>query len=182
MMNYEMREEAMVGHEHGVSKKIEGSRSGGERSEPERRAPSCAARGVVALRDSKPPDPEVPSRARRRKFSAEYKKRILEEAEACKGQPGAKGALLRREGLYSSHLTTWGKQREKAELDGLRPKKRGRKAKPINPLVRRVRELESESKRLEKQLEKAETIILFQKKLSEMLGISPGPKETDKIC
>jgi len=182
VMNPEMREEAMVGFEHGGSMKIEGSRSGGERSEPERREPSYAARGVVALRDSEPSDPEVPARAQRRKFSAEYKKRILEEADACKGQHGAKGALLRREGLYSSHLTTWRKQREKAELDGLRPKKRGRKAKPINPLARRVRELESETRRLHKQLDKAETIILFQKKLSEMLGISLEPKETDEIC
>ena len=84
------------------------------------------------------PDPEVPVKARRRRFSAQYKKKILEEADACKGKPGAVGALLRREGLYSSHLATWRKQREKAELDGLAPKKRGRKAKPVNPLARKA--------------------------------------------
>jgi predicted RNase H-like nuclease (RuvC/YqgF family) len=92
------------------------------------------------------------------------------------------GALLRREGLYSSHITTWHKQREKGELDGLAPKKRGRKAKPINPLTRKVRELETENRRLQKQLDKAETIISFQKKLSEMLGISLDQKESDETC
>ena len=92
------------------------------------------------------------------------------------------GALLRREGLYSSHLTTWRKQREKGKLDGLAPKKRGRKAKPINPLARRVRELESETRRLQKQLDKAETIISFQKKLSEILGISLDQKESAETC
>ena len=73
-------------------------------------------------------------------------------------------------------------EREKGELNGLAPKKRGRKAKPINPLARRVRELGSETRRLKKQLEKAETIISFQKKLSEMLGISLDQKENDETC
>jgi len=155
-----------------------GSRSGGERSDPERRDPV----GVVPLKGNERPDPEVPVKARRRRFSAQYKKKILEEADGCKGKPGAMGALLRREGLYSSHLTTWRKQREKAELDGLAPKKRGRKAKPINPLARQVRELESETRRLQKQLDKAETIISFQKKLSEMLGISLDQKKNDETC
>ncbi|MBW2109213.1 MAG: transposase [Deltaproteobacteria bacterium] len=128
------------------------------------------------------PDPEVPAKARRRRFSAQYKKRILEEADACKAKPGAMGALLRREGLYSSHLTTWRKQREKGELEALAPKKRGRKAKPVNPLARRVRELERETRRLKRQLDRAETIISFQKKLSEMLGISLDQKENDETC
>jgi len=96
--------------------------------------------------------------------------------------PGAIGALLRREGLYSSHLATWRKQRERGELDGLAPKKRGRKAKPINPLAARVRELEAENRRLQRQLEKAETIIAFQKKLSEMLGIPLDRKGSDETC
>ena len=159
-----------------------GSRSGGERSDPERREPPTPTVGVVPLKGKERPDPEVPLKARRRRFSAQYKKKILEEADVCKGKPGAMGALLRREGLYSSHLTTWRKQREKAELDGLSPKKRGRKAKPINPLARKVRELESETRRLQKQLDKAETIISFQKKLSEMLGISLDQKENDETC
>ncbi|MCK5724889.1 MAG: transposase [Gammaproteobacteria bacterium] len=92
------------------------------------------------------------------------------------------GVLLRREGLYSSHLTMWRKQREKGELDGLAPKKRGRKAKPINPLTRKVRELEVENRKLRKQLDKAETVISFQKKLSEMLGISLDQKENEETC
>jgi len=90
--------------------------------------------------------------------------------------PGAIGALLRREGLYSSHLATWRKQRERGELDGLR------KAKPNNPLAVKVRELEAENRRLQRQLEKAETIIAFQKKLSEMLGIPLERKESDETC
>jgi len=81
--------------------------------------------------------------------------------------PGAIGALLRREGLYSSHLTTWRQQREKGELNGLAPKKRGRKVNPINPLSGKVRELEVENRRLKKQLDRAETIISFQKNRHE---------------
>ncbi|RLB33517.1 MAG: hypothetical protein DRH12_18305 [Deltaproteobacteria bacterium] len=137
---------------------------------------------MVALKENERPDPEVAAKAKRRRFSAQYKKKILEEADACKGNSGAVGALLRREGLYSSHLTTWRKQREKAELDGLAPKKRGRKAKPVNPLARRVKELESETRKLRKQLDKAETIISFPKKLSEMLGISLDQKENEEPC
>jgi len=159
-----------------------GSRSGGERSDPERREPPTPTVGTVLLKENERSDPEVPAKARRRRFSAQYKKKILEEADACKGNSGAMGALLRREGLYSSHLTTWRKQREKGELDGLAPKKRGRKAKPINPLTRKVRELEVENRRLQKQLDKAETIISFQKKLSEMLGISLDQKEDNETC
>ena len=136
--------------------------------------------GFLKVRGLKAPDPEVPAKARRRKFSAQYKKRILDEADGCKDVPGAIGALLRREGLYSSHLTTWRKQRERGELDGLRPKKRGRKAKPINPLAVKVRELEAENRRLQKKLKKAEMIIRFQKRLSEMLGIPPDRKGSDE--
>ena len=138
--------------------------------------------GIFTMKEIKAPDPEVPAKAGRRKFSAQYKKRILDEADGCKGKLGAIGALLRREGLYSSHLTTWRKQRERGELDGLKPKKRGRKAKPINPLAGKIRKLEAENRRLHKQLEKAETIIAFQKKLSEMLGISLDRKESGETC
>ena len=184
MINARAGEETMVDVELGGSMMPRGSWSGGERSDPERKDPLRPPMvGVVSrLTANERPDPEVPVKARRRRFSAQYKKKILEEADACKGKPGAVGALLRREGLYSSHLTTWRKQREKAELDGLAPKKRGRKAKPVNPLARRVRELESETRRLRKQLDKAETIISFQKKLSEMLGISLDQKENEETC
>jgi transposase len=116
-------------------------------------------------------DSEVPSKAIRRMFSAEYKRKILEEADACMDISGAIGALLRREGLYSSHLTTWRKQRDAGQLYALTPKKRGRKGKHVNPLSTRVQELENKNRHLQKQLEKAEMIIAFQKKLSEILGI-----------
>jgi transposase len=182
VINARVGERTLIDVELGGSMMPGGSRSGGERSDPERREPPTPTVGVVHLEGIERPDPEVPAKARRRRFSAQYKKKILEEADGCKGNPGAMGALLRREGLYSSHLTTWRKQREKGELDGLAPKKRGRKAKPINPLARKVRELESETRRLQKQLDRAETIISFQKKLSEMLGISLDQKENDEPC
>lgn len=173
MANERTGEEDVIHAKPGGSMLPGGSRNDGERSDPERREP---------LMPVERPEPEVPSKAQRRKFSAQYKKKILEEAADCKGRPGAMGALLRREGLYSSHLTTWRKQREKGELDGLAPKKRGRKARPVNPLVRQVRELEVENRRLQKQLDKAETIISFQKKLSEMLGVPLHQKENDETC
>jgi transposase len=86
------------------------------------------------LNTSKVPDPEVVPQAKRRRFNAEYKVRILEEADAC-SEPGEIGALLRREGLYSSHLTTWRRQREQGHLEGLSPKKRGRKPSVDGALV-----------------------------------------------
>jgi len=181
-MNTRKREEAMVELKQGAAMLTWGARSGGERSDPERRDPQIPTAGVLPLKENERPDPEVPAKARRRRFSAQYKKKILEKADACKNNPGAIGVLLRREGLYSSHLTTWRKQRENGELNGLAPKKRGRKAKPINPLTQKVRELEAENRKLKKQLDKAETIISFQKKLSEMLGISPDQKESAETC
>lgn len=115
-------------------------------------------------------DPEVAEKPVRRTFTAEYKLRILEEAERC-SEPGQLGALLRREGLYSSHLSSWRRQREQGMLSGLAAKKRGRKAKRKDPLLEENRRLQRENERLKAQLQKAETIIEFQKKLSEMLGI-----------
>ena len=108
------------------------------------------------------PDPEVPAKARRRKFTAKYKLKILKEAEQCT-KPGEIGALLRREGLYSSHLSKWRQQCESGSLAGLAPKKRGRKARPVDPQARRVAELERENARLHEKLEKAESIIEVQK-------------------
>lgn len=116
------------------------------------------------------PDPEVPDKAQRRRFPAEYKLRILKEADACT-EPGEIGALLRREGLYASHLTVWRRQREEGSLSALGPKKRGRRAKPMNPLSRRVEELERETQRLKGKLKQAETIIEVQKKVSEILRL-----------
>ena len=105
------------------------------------------------------PDPEVTERAKRRRFTAEYKLRILREADACKGD-GDLGALLRREGLYSSHLATWRRQRDEIAKVGLKARKRGPKPKAVDP---RVKRLERENARLKRQLEQAETIIDFQK-------------------
>lgn len=108
------------------------------------------------------PDPEVTEKSVRRKFTAKYKLRILQEAEACTAQ-GQIGALLRREGLYSSNLTTWRSQHRKGALEALSPKHRGPKAKDINPSDRRIAELEKENKRLKEKLKQAETIIDVQK-------------------
>ncbi len=115
-------------------------------------------------------DPEVDSKARRRQFSAAYKRRILDEAE--KGGSGAVAGLLRREGLYSSHLTTWRKQRESGELAGLESRRRGKKPAPKNPLAREVHRLELENRRLQQRLRQAEIIIDVQKKLCDVLGLT----------
>jgi transposase len=92
--------------------------------------------------------------------------------EADEGGPGAIAALLRREGLYSSHLTTWRKQREKGEIAGLEPRKRGKKPIPRNPLASEVQRLTRENQRLQKRLKQAETIIDVQKKLCDVLGLT----------
>ena len=118
------------------------------------------------------PDPEVLPRtekAKRRTFTAAYKQWVLEEAEKCREQPGGIGALLRREGLYSSHLTTWRRQQEAGQLAGLAPRKRGPKS---NVEAEEVGRLRRENAHLSRQLEKAELIIEAQKKLSEILGIT----------
>jgi transposase-like protein len=123
-------------------------------------------------------DPQVPAKATRRQFSAEYKRRILREAEAAT-QPGALGALLRREGLYSSNLITWQRQRSRGELAGLSPKRRGRKAKGLNPLAKRVAELERDKRRLQRKLEQAELLLEIQKKASQLLEIPLRSLEED---
>jgi transposase-like protein len=120
-------------------------------------------------------DPEVDSKARRRRFSAAYKRRVLDEAD--KGGPGAIASLLRREGLYSSHLNTWRKQRQSGELAGLEPRKRGKKPAAKNPLTGEVHRLERENRRLQKRLRQAEIIIDVQKKLCDVLGLTVPPIE-----
>ena len=117
------------------------------------------------------PDPEVPEKKPRRRFTTAYKLRILKEHDACTLR-GEIGALLRREGLYYSNISTWLRQRDEGVLDALSPKKRGRKTKKINPLANEVARLERENKKLSKKLKQAETIIEVQKKISEILGIS----------
>ena len=132
-------------------------------------------------KNGSPADPEVPEKPTRRRFDAEYKLRILEEADGCT-QLGQLGELIRREGLYSSNLRTWRRQRETGTLQALQPKKRGRKAKRKDPVTLENERLRRENRRLAERLRQAETIIDVQKKVSEMLGIplaSPNDEETD---
>ena len=118
---------------------------------------------------------EVTAKARRRQFTAEYKRKILVEAEVCT-KPGEIGALLRREGLYSSHLVAWRRARDSGT--GLAPKKRGPVAKVPHPLERKVLELQRENTRLQRRAERAEGLVELQKKVSELLGIQlPKPDE-----
>src|SRR3990172_12629714 len=122
------------------------------------------------------PDPEVPAKAQRRKFTSEYKLRIVREAERCK-ELGEIGALLRREGLYSSLLTAWRREVEQGARAALGSRKRGPKARVVDP---RVKELEREDARLRKRLEQAELIIGVQKKVSEILGIPLQSTDDDE--
>lgn len=123
------------------------------------------------------PDPEVEARPKRRRFTAEYKARILREAERCK-KPGEIGALLRREGLYASHLITWRRQREKEGLAGL-SRKRGRKPDPESGSARKIAQLEGANRRLTKKLQEAEIIIAFQKKMAELWATTPSPDDEE---
>ena len=113
---------------------------------------------------------EVTAKPTRRRYTAEYKHKILREADTCT-RPGDMGALLRREGLYSSNLTVWRKQRERRELEGLSQKKRGPSSKEKNPLAAKVATLERENRRLKARAERAEGLVELQKKVSEILGI-----------
>ena len=138
-------------------------------TEGARRASGVSASGEV-------PDPEMAEKPKRRRFSAEYRLRIVREADSCTA-PGEIGALLRREGLYSSLLTAWRRQRDEGALAGLRSKKRGPKAKAVDS---RVKRLERENARLKRKLEQAETIIDIQKKVAVMLGIPLRTSEPDE--
>jgi len=156
-----MRDQSPVG---------EPEQRGDERSEAARTGGSATGerdRSMVA------PDPEVPARHARRRFTTAYKLQILRKADACTGR-GELAALLRKEGLYSSHVLTWRRQREQ----GLTPKARGPKKRASDP---RVKQLEQENRRLTSRLQRAETIIAFQKKVAELLGIPLKPLETDEI-
>ena len=124
------------------------------------------------------PDPEVTAKAKRRRFSAEYKLRVLREADAL-AEIGGIGELLRREGLYSSHLSAWRRERERGELEGLAAKKRGRKADPDRVLAQENERLARENARLEQRLAQAEAIIEIQKKVSSILGIPLKRRDDD---
>ena len=122
-----------------------------------------------------PPDPEVVPQRRRRSFTAEYRLRILKEADACI-QPGEIGALLRREGLYSSHLVDWRRQREMGALQGLSPK---RGPKPKHPAEAEVARLRERNAKLEAELAKARLVIEVQGKVSALLGVV-GPESAGR--
>lgn len=122
---------------------------------------------------------EVTEKAKRRTFTAEYKKKILEQVDRAlaSGEKGAVGALLRREGLYSSHLTEWREARERGELAGLTPKTRGPAKKELDERDRRIVELERELAKQAARLQRAELIIEAQKKISAILGVEQPPTE-----
>jgi transposase len=119
---------------------------------------------------------EVVAKATRRRFTVEYKRKIVREADACK-TPGAVGALLRREGLYSSHLTTWRAARDRGELAGA-ARKRGRARQVRDPRDKRIAELERETARWRKRAERAEALVEAQKKLSALLGTPLEPEQS----
>jgi transposase len=123
-------------------------------------------------------DTEVSDKAKRRQFSSAYRLRILREADACT-EPGAIGALLRREGLYSSHLFTWRRLAERGKHAALSPKKRGPKAKVTDERDQRIEALERENAKLAHRAERAEALVEIQKKISLLLGI-PQPESDDK--
>jgi len=142
-------------------------RSGGERSEATRSGGSSTVERMSSASPQQVPDPEVVARPKRRRFTAEYKLRILSEADRCKGT-GEIGALLRREGLYSSHLVLWRRQREEAAQAQLKSRKRGPKPKAQDP---RIKQLERENARLQRQLKRVVLLLDIQKKAGEILGI-----------
>jgi transposase len=149
---------------------------------------ACKATGVNGMDDNpnqispplesavKPPNPEVSQIAKRRRFSADYKLNILRQADAC-SEVGEISALLRREGLYASHLSVWRRQRDAGSLQALKAKTRGRKPAQKNPLADENARQQREIKRLQLRLKKAEIIIDVQKKVSEILGITLASPE-----
>jgi transposase len=147
----------------------EPERRGDERSEAARSGGSSTREpDAVPV----PQDSEVPARHARRRFTTAYKLAILRRADACT-RHGELGALLRKEGLYSSHVITWRQQREA----GLAPKKRGRKRTAVDP---QLKKLEQENRRLTSRLQKAEALLAFQKKVSELLQIPLKPFVSDE--
>jgi transposase len=148
-------------------------RSEGERSEPQRSAAPAKA-GADSVTRARP-DPEVAAKPKRRTYTAEYKQRILQEAEVAATTRGGLGALLRREGLYSSLLTYWRRERAHGILEALTPQKRGPKSKR-NPMEEEVQKLRRQNARLTEDLRKAHIIIDVQKKVAALLG-NPIPDQ-----
>jgi transposase len=129
---------------------------------------------------SRPPNPEVLPKASRRTFSAAQKLRLLNEADACT-QPGQIGALLRREGLYSSHLAKWRRLRAAGQLQALTPQPRGPKMVPLDPVAEELAQVRAENTRLLARLAQAELIIDVQKKVAQLLGATlPLPRSDER--
>lgn len=122
------------------------------------------------------PDPAVEAKPKRRRFTAEYKLRILKEVERAK-EPGEVGAILRREGLYSSHLAHWRRERDRLARVGLAGRKRGPKRRVEDP---RIKQLERENAKLRRRNQRVETMLAIQKKASELLGIPLSPLDSDE--
>ena len=148
-------------------------RSAGERSEPQRSAAPAKA-GADPLAASRP-DPEVVAKAKRRSFTAEYKQRILQEAEVAAATRGGVGTLLRREGLFSSHLVSWRRERDQGIREALTSHQRGPKSQH-HPLEEENQKLRQQLGQLTEKLRKAEIIIDVQKKVAALLG-NPIPEQ-----
>ena len=161
----------MDGNSVGVALSPEGlavaERSEGERSEPQRSGATAKVGADPALLSR--PDSEVVAKPKRRTYTAEYKQRILEEAEAAAATRGGLGALLRREGLYSSLLAYWRRERAQGILEALTPQKRGPKSQR-DPLEEENQKLRRQNARLSEDLRKAHIIIDVQKKVAALLG------------
>jgi transposase len=164
------KKEVMVVNPKANAEEMEGARRATGISSA---APAREPRGINAV-----PDPEVSEKASRRKFSAEYKRRIIREAAVCQ-EPGQLGALLRREGLYYSNLITWRKQVEKGVLDALSSRKRGPKISKPDPSARRILEQEKEIQKLRSRLRKAELIIEAQKKIAALFQSPLDPQDEE---
>ena len=152
-----------------------------ERSEDERAGGANPAGGESMGLPKETPDPEVSEKKTCRRYTAAYKLKILHEVDHC-NKPGETGALLRREGLYSSLLSSWRRQREAGQLDGLASKKRGHKGASSDKQAAEIKRLRRETRRLARKLRQAEVVIDIQKKASELLGIplnSPDDDEND---
>ena len=155
-----------------VTKVKHGSSSKAEETEGARRATGVSSATADEKKSAQlPPNPEVLPKAKRRRFTAAYKLRILQETDSCTDH-GQIGQILRREGLYASQLSKWRRQRQEGTLKSLSHNTRGRKPKAESHLANRIDELEKENEELRKKLKQAEAVIGVQKKISELFGIT----------
>ena len=129
--------------------------------------------------DPQKPDPEVSEKPSRRRFTATQKLKILKQIDDLT-KPGEVGAFMRKNGLYSSTVSGWRRKRESGELAGLTPKKKGRKPIPKDPKEKVIKSQQKEIARLQRKLEKAETIIEIQKKVATLLGVPLKSQESEE--